>query len=269
MTTKKTLLIMITACMFYSFAQAQMLQIDPDSTKWSRYLSEKALRLAQFNPDPTKWSDADLAKYKSEQELIFSQLHYDVSKWTDVDYYIHQSERALNAALDLYGRLPEVPKTGEDFADADLLDTDGNTKRIADYLGNKYLILNFGIGQCINWVKALPEMKEIAETYCDKLTLISVGQFNDAEWRIEMAKYNVPGVHLRDHDFDVARREAMAAHAIPFHLRGPKNVGGISAAYAVTGSPTFVLISPEGKIVNIWSGYSEGSLKKVMSENIE
>ena len=264
---KKNTLLIITVCMFCSFVQAQvMLQIDPDSTKWSRYLNEKALRLAQFNPDPTKWSDADLAKYKSEQALIFSQLHYDQYKWTDVDYYIYQSEGALDIALDLYGRLPEVPKTGEDFAD--LLDTDGNTKRIADYSGNKYLLLNFW-KPCAAVVASLPELKEISETYSDKLTIISIGIDEESGWKEFIATHDISGVHLRDSEYEVILKEARAMYNIPLNLRPPKNFNGLSATYSVTGTPTFVMISPEGKIVKIWDGYSKGSLKRRVDENIE
>ena len=35
---------------------------------------------------------------------------------------------------------------------------------------------------------------------------------------------------------------------------------GISATYQVNGIPHFVLISPEGKIIDTWIGYGKGSL---------
>jgi len=36
--------------------------------------------------------------------------------------------------------------------------------------------------------------------------------------------------------------------------------GGIAAKYNLRGIPHYVLISPEGKIIDIWGGYGEGSL---------
>ena len=44
---------------------------------------------------------------------------------------------------------------------------------------------------------------------------------------------------------------------------------GLAAAYQVTGIPHYVMISPEGKVIDVWKGYGEGSLKKKMKDLIK
>ena len=243
---KNYILLIITACIFCSVAQAQL----------------------NLDPDPTKWSDADLAKYNSERDLKFAQLDYDPYKWSPDDRAVYDSVQNVDIALNFYGRIPAVPEIGEDFADADLSDPDGNTKRIADYLGNKYLLLQFW-HRCYAVRMALPELKEIAETYSDKLTIINIGRYADAEWKEAMAEYDMAGVHLNDPEYKAIQEEFVATRHIPLNLRNPKSFSGLNAAYCVTGTPTFVMISPEGKIVYTVMGYGEGLLNKIISENIE
>ena len=211
---------------------------------------------ANAQQDTTKWSSEPMYKYWNHEMLY--------------EYYTPErlSENDRQTTLKLYGRLPDVPEIGDDMADDDMLDTEGNTRRIADYLG-KYLLLKFYNNRCWATTVALPEIKEISEIYSDKLTIISVSRDDDATWKETMATRDMPWVHLHDPHAYPAWELFLATHAIPLNLREPKNIGGLSAAYSVIGSPTFVLISPEGKIVDKWWGYSEGTLKKVMSENIE
>jgi len=77
---------------------------------------------------------------------------------------------------------PTVAKVGDNMADADLLDIIGNTKRLSDYSG-KYLLLNFWSSGCENTIMALPEMKEISDTYSENLTIISISMDTDTTWK--------------------------------------------------------------------------------------
>ena len=47
-----------------------------------------------------------------------------------------------------------------------------------------------------------------------------------------------------------------------------KSNTGLMVAYQVNGIPAYVMISPEGKIMKMWSGYGKGSLKKRIKELI-
>jgi peroxiredoxin len=141
---------------------------------------------------------------------------------------------------------PAVVNVGDDMADADLLDTDGNTKHLSDYLG-KYLLLDFWIRGCGPCIMALPEMKEISETYRDKLTIISISLDGENAWKGALSAHDMPWVNICD----------------------PKSMGGVAANYGVTGIPNYVMISPEGKIIDKWMGFGEGFLREKVSANLK
>ena len=184
------------------------------------------------------------------------------------EYYNLDAEQAgylREKALELYGRMseedrnsltgypitadlfpPDVVEVGDNFTDVDLLDADGNTKRLADYSG-KYLLLDFWSRGCGPCIMALPEMKEISETYLDKLTIISISLDTESVWKEAMAKHDMPWVNIRD----------------------PKSMGGLAASYGVVGIPNYVMISPEGTIVDKWAGFGTGYLKRKVGENID
>ena len=57
----------------------------------------------------------------------------------------------------------------------------------------------------------------------------------------------------------------LAQHEMTWqNLSDLKQTAGLYAVYNVNGIPNYVLISPEGKIVKMWSGYGKGSLKLKM-----
>jgi len=141
---------------------------------------------------------------------------------------------------------PDIVGVGDDFADTDLLDMSGNVKHLADYSG-KYLLLDFWSRGCAPCIMALPEMKEISETYSEKLTIISISLDTDAMWKETMNEHDMPWVNIRD----------------------PKTYGGLAANYEVHGIPNYTMISPEGKIVDKWSGFGDGYLKRKVGENIK
>ena len=167
--------------------------------------------------------------------------------------------------LDLYGIIPEVLEIGDDMADADLLDANGNTKHIADYLG-KHFILFFGTSGCPGWEQTLYAAKEVLETCSDKVTIIYVNMDDDATWKESMVTHDTPWINLRDPDFEAIRKEMRAMDGIPLHLRNRSSISGLSAAYGVITFPAFVMISPEGKIVD--KGLGAGCVKKFV-ENIK
>ena len=187
-----------------------------------------------------------------------------LKKMQHITQFIRVYDNLRPKVWELFGRMSEEDKNtpygtqiiaaltpynvvgvGDNIADANLLDINGNTKRLSDYL-DKYLLLDFwslGCGPCI---MAFPTMKEISETYRDKLTIISISIDPDAIWKKAMDMHNTPWVNLRD----------------------PNLWSGLSASYGVLAIPNYVMISPEGKIIDTWAGFSEGFLKMKVSENI-
>ena len=190
-------------------------------------------------------SVANLSKPSNEGKKYYSELR----KRAEV-LYDRMSEEDKNT---LYGARvtanlfpPDIIGVGDNFVDTDFFDINGNTKRLSDY-SDKYLLLDFwscGCGPCI---MAFPEMKEIADTYSENLTIISISLDTENRWKEALDTHNLTWVNIRD----------------------PKSFGGLAANYGVNGIPHYVIISPEGKIIDKWVGYGEGSLKKKVSQNIQ
>ena len=101
-----------------------------------------------------------------------------------------------------------------------------------------------GCGPCI---MALPEMKEIQEQYKNRLTVISISSDTKSRWK-----------------------EASTQHEMTWpNLSDLKQTAGLYAKYGVRGIPNYVLISPNGKIMQMWTGYGKGSLKFKMRRYLD
>ena len=94
---------------------------------------------------------------------------------------------------------------------------------------------------------ALPEMKEIQEQYKNRLTVISISSDTKSRWK-----------------------EASTQHEMTWpNLSDLKQTAGLYAKYGVRGIPNYVLISPNGKIMQMWTGYGKGSLKFKMRRYLD
>jgi len=167
--------------------------------------------------------------------------------------YSRMSEDDKNTPIGKYitARLypPALIKVGDNMLDTDFLDENGKTKHISDYSeSGKYLLLDFWFRGCAACIKSLPEMREVAETYRNKLTIISINVGdNDDNWKKAMTEHDMPWVNVRD----------------------PKGFAGFAADYGIVGAPNYVLISPENKVIDKWTGYAAGYLKQKVGENIK
>ena len=100
-----------------------------------------------------------------------------------------------------------------------------------------------GCGPC---VMAMPEMGTIAEEYKDCLEVVSITTNGNEQWR-----------------------EVSASHSITWHNWSDGKRGtGIYAHYEQSGILNYILISPEGIVIDQWLGYGKGSLKLKLEEHI-
>lgn len=149
------------------------------------------------------------------------------------------SPEGLNIAANLFP--PAVVKEGDLMADADLYDLEGKLYRLADFKG-RYILLDFWSSGCGPCIMALPEMKEIQEQYADRLVLVSLSSDTEKRWKASAREHDMTWQNLSD----------------------LKQTAGLYAKYGVNSIPNYVLISPEGKVMKMWSGYGPGSLKLKM-----
>lgn len=139
----------------------------------------------------------------------------------------------------------EKATIGKPMFDGDMYDLSGTHHTLSELRG-KYILLDFWSCGCGPCVMAMPEMGAVAEEYKDCLEVVSITTDGDERWR-----------------------EASANHPITWHNWSDGKQGtGIYAHYEQSGIPNYVLISPQGIVIDQWLGYGNGSLKQKLAEHL-
>lgn len=138
----------------------------------------------------------------------------------------------------------EIIKMGGKMPSAELHDPQGNSHQISEAYKGKYILLDFWNVGCAPCIMAFPEMKEIYDEKKDRLTIISITTDTEKIWKEGLKKHKLPWVNLTDN----------------------LGLGGYSRSYGVFAIPFYVLISPDGIVLNMWSGYGKGSLKEKLKD---
>ncbi len=87
-------------------------------------------------------------------------------------------------------------------------------------------------------------MREIHEAHKDKLTIISITTDTEKIWKDGLERHQFPWVNLTDY----------------------LGMEGYVSRYGIRGIPFYILISPDGIVQKMWSGYGKGSLKEKLKE---
>ncbi len=207
-------------------------------------------------------SNLEISKMKQLSKMDFSDEWADLFCELSQQAYYNNDERdtLLNGLKSIYSNLsaqdtiqpkiieahtylypPTQLQPGDNMADGNLIDCSGNNHRMSDYLG-KYILIDFWESTCGACRMSVPELRELAETLSDRLHVIGINTESVDEWKRFSATAPYPGINL--HQADYTDRSPL----------------GIPMKYRVIGYPTFILIDPNGKIIQIQPGYREGLL---------
>lgn len=156
---------------------------------------------------------------------------------------VKRSAKGIGIAHSLF---PAKLQPGDAAPDGELVDPSGKMCRLADLRSpGKYMLLDFWASGCPPCRMSAPEMKEVAETYRDRLTVVAVNLDElRTEWLKAVEKDGIVWTNLTD----------------------PKGFDGLPYFYGVKGIPHYALLSPDGKLVASWAGYGPGYLKKNVAE---
>ena len=139
-----------------------------------------------------------------------------------------------------YLNLPEVVNVGDQMVDGDLYDVKGTLHHLSEFKG-KYIMLDFWSQGCGPCLQSLPELKEVSEMYKDSLEIVSISMDTKESWS------------------DFVERKGLTGNQWNEFAKGTT---GLAAVYQVQAIPRYVMITPEGIIVGMWSGYGPGSIKE-------
>lgn len=140
---------------------------------------------------------------------------------------------------------PVTVNIGEPMADGTFIGIDGSTHSLAEFKG-KYILVDIWSAGCYPCVMSIPELKEVSETYSDKLKVVSISIDEKKAWE-----------------------KAVAAHGLTDttnNWRDPEGMHGLKLKYGGNGIPLYILISPDGIVLNKETGYGTGSLKTMLNE---
>lgn len=205
-------------------------------------ISQKEIGIMQETPIETIWI-SKLRGLSMELKYVkdFPYKEDIIALYNKLSEKDKQSAIGKEITVCLYP--PVTVKEGDEMADTDLYDLQGNIHHLADYKG-KYLLIDFWSRGCGPCMMALPEMKEISETQKDKVTVISLSTDTEKGWKEVSKKKDMSWVNLNDFG----------------------GMSGLAAKYNVRGIPHYVIISPDGIILHAWSGYGPGLLKRKLNK---
>ena len=130
-----------------------------------------------------------------------------------------------------WGKLQQIDITGKPFIDFEAETTEGTKHRLSEYVGHgQYVLIDFWASWCSPCIASFPFMKQLHATYKDR------------------------GLHIIGVSSDTDRNawlKALDKHQLPWTaLLSPDKKGSARELYGVTGIPTVILISPDGKIIS-------------------
>lgn len=121
---------------------------------------------------------------------------------------------------------------GGDLIDLELRDTTGNLCRLADIVPkHRYVLVDFWASWCGICIHSMPAIRQIAEDYKDKFSVVAVSIDTKAEaWRKAMAKHPEPW---------------------PQYITTQQGYDDFFHKYQVgNGVPYYLMITPDGKVLN-------------------
>lgn len=127
----------------------------------------------------------------------------------------------------------KLQAAGVEAPDFTLKDIEGNDFTLSSLRG-KYVILDFWGSWCGWCIKGMPQMKEYYKKYAGKFEIVGV-DCNDTEqkWKDAVKKNELPWKHVYN----------------PRAKTEEEQANNVCGKYGITGFPTKIIISPEGKIV--------------------
>ncbi len=156
-------------------------------------------------------------------------------------------ETAIGKAIKLHSEFSK-PEVGDEYYDYRAVNQNGDWLSLSD-IESKYILLHFSSSACYGSQLSLPELKEIYSNYADDLEIISISTDIDREsWENHVKRDSISWNYLWD---------------------GGGDYNDAFVKYWGMGTPTYVLISPDGIIRERWIGFGDGIIKEKLGEHIK
>jgi len=140
-----------------------------------------------------------------------------------------------------------ISKIGDKFHDFEGMNQKGKKVKFSNIRG-EYTLLDFTAAYCGPCIQAAEELVKINKDYSDSLKIVSFTQDPQKDvWLKSLERDKVTWNSIWD---------------------GKGRYSETSIKYGIQGIPTFILINPEGTIIDKWTGYGEGSILSRLEKNV-
>ncbi|WP_321342698.1 TlpA disulfide reductase family protein [uncultured Draconibacterium sp.] len=141
----------------------------------------------------------------------------------------------------------EIPDVGDKMVDFMAYDTAGVNYSLTEFKG-KYILLDFWSLACGPCSDAFPQTLELHNNNKEVLTIVSINVFAEEDmWKEKSKEEGICWINLSD---------------------GKGVYAGAYSKYGILGLPTYLLINPEGIIVEKWMGYRDGIFEEKLKKHI-
>ncbi len=213
-----------------------------------KYGSEKEALIKKITELKDSISDMRLALIKKEINSYsgLKNFNYDKDKFSEEELKTMYSqldeslkETPTGKSIKLLSQYPKL-EIGDTYYDYSALNTNGNTMALSQ-IKNKYILLHFSSIGCPYNKASFPKLKEMYAKNRDKLEIVSISMDRDKEdWQNHIKRDSIPWPYLWD---------------------GKGNFNDANIKYRKDGTPNYVLLSPDKKILESWFGYGQGIFK--------
>lgn len=209
-------------------------------------ITQKTIDYMKTSPITPIWMDKLLSYSKFLNHGLYSGQKENINELFN---RLSEEQKQTPAAKLIASYLHPMPTVGlgDDMADGDLYDLQGNIRHLSEFKG-KYILLDFWSSACGPCIASIPEMKEAEKQYKDRVEVIGISDDEEKTWKDFIQENDLKGNQWRE-----------------------KQAGGNSLAlrYQVKGIPNYVLIAPDGKIQARWSGYGKGSIFAELKKHLQ
>lgn len=136
-------------------------------------------------------------------------------------------------------------KINDMLIDAEFKNINGSTTKLSDFKG-KFMLLDFWNYSCGPCLMAGEELAGIEKTYHTLLRVVGINLDDEKHWKNGHEKVKIEWTNLND---DLGMQ------------------GGYLSHFRMSYTPAYVLVAPDGKILDIWHGYGKGSIIKQLKKN--
>lgn len=233
-----------------------MFPSDSDTTK--TYLAIQKTKLNRIKEIDKNTNEISLKFIKKNINNYYALLHltFEFKKLPKTEIQDLYNKLDKEHKESVYGKrvktfleVGDILKEGDYYFDFEAIGQDNKTHKLSEFK-DKYILLDFYETYCSPCAASVGELKKVAEQYKDKLQIVSFCADKPEDiWRKGINQNKIDWISLWD---------------------GKGTSGPTVLKYGSDGFPSFILIDKLGKIIKVdYSGYGEGSIEKLLKENIK